>query len=171
MTLAAQSRNSVRGDRNRAAQGFSLAEVAMAVSILSFALVTLLALVPAAMTMFRESVDNTVRAQIQQRMSSEVALLDYTNLTTKVGNTPQFFDRGFPRYFGEDGQPTNKNFAVFAVGPYVAGTTNGVFAVTSPGGSTIPLSSACNVIFALYRPNQTSAVPFYFSVLKANDGR
>lgn len=143
----------------------------MAVAILSFSLVTLLALVPAAMNMFRESVDNTVRAQIQQRMAAEVALLDYTNLTKLTGATPQFFSAGFPRYFGEDGQPTNKFGAIFAVGPFVSGNTQGVYQATSPGGSQLPLSSACNVIFALYRPNATSAVPYYFSVMKANDGR
>jgi uncharacterized protein (TIGR02598 family) len=50
------------------AHGFSLIEVAIAVSILAVALVALLGLMPAGLSNFRKAMDTTVTAQIAQRI-------------------------------------------------------------------------------------------------------
>jgi uncharacterized protein (TIGR02598 family) len=54
--------------RRGSAPGFSLIEVAIAVSILAVALVALLGLMPAGLSNFRKAMDTTVTAQIAQRI-------------------------------------------------------------------------------------------------------
>ncbi len=71
--------------------GFSLVEVTLALGLVSFAVVTVLALLPAGLTSIRESIDETVRTQISQQIASDVLQTPFADIT------------GFTRYYDNEG--------------------------------------------------------------------
>lgn len=66
--------------RQSGTAGFTLVEVALAIGIVAFAFVTLLALLPAGNTAFRRSIDMVVCSQIAQRVISEAQQADFRTL-------------------------------------------------------------------------------------------
>ena len=73
------SRKSPAGARQSA---FSLVEVVLAVGVISFAFVAILGLLPAGLAQFRQAMDNSVGAQIAQRIILDCQQTDFTTLTT-----------------------------------------------------------------------------------------
>ena len=63
--------------------GFSLVEVALAIGIVAFAFVALLALLPAGLTTFRRALDISICTQIAQRIVSEAQQADFDVVTDK----------------------------------------------------------------------------------------
>ncbi|MEQ1853900.1 MAG: prepilin-type N-terminal cleavage/methylation domain-containing protein [Chthoniobacteraceae bacterium] len=104
--------------RHGKSRGFSLIEVAIAVSILAVALVALLGLFPAGMTNFRTAMDTSVTAQIAQRILHDMEqaefseVVDLINLPSDATSycTPHFSFRAPTvraprlRYFDEQGK-------------------------------------------------------------------
>ncbi len=93
---------------------FTLVETAMAVGIVAFAFVTLMALVPAGLTTFRRSVDVSVCAQIAQRVLDDAGETDFDTLidqqTLEQSNPAEGFTFRAPkinapgfRYFDDQG--------------------------------------------------------------------
>ena len=86
------------------AAGFSLVETALALGILSFAFIPLLAIIPAALTTFATAISTTVEAQVVQRVTtlarqtkfSELSKLDSHPGKQNGEETPDF-------YFNEQG--------------------------------------------------------------------
>lgn len=151
---------------------FSLAEVAIAIGILAFCLVGVLGLIPAAMGMFRESVDTGLRAQIMQQVSADVGMMDYTNFVDVSSGTVRgnIVDT-FRRFYGEDGQTNGvtEATAILSLSIPKDGSGNiGIKRVELPGGVTVPFDSACNIQFVIKRSEFKTNI---FSVIKANDGR
>ena len=76
-------------------RGFSLIEVAIAVSILTICLVALIGLLPAGMSNFRKAMDTTTSAQIAQRILHDMEqaefdeIIDVANLTLDNNGQPQ----------------------------------------------------------------------------------
>jgi uncharacterized protein (TIGR02598 family) len=60
--------------------GFTLVEVALAIGIVAFAFVALLALLPAGNTAFRKSIDVAVCGQISQRVINDAQMADFRTL-------------------------------------------------------------------------------------------
>src|SRR6266436_6376560 len=60
--------------------GFSLVEVAIAISIFAIALVALLGLMPGGMSQFRKAMDTTVTAQIAQRIMHELEEAEFNTV-------------------------------------------------------------------------------------------
>jgi uncharacterized protein (TIGR02598 family) len=65
----------------RGETAFSLVEVAIAFAILSFAMITLIGLLPLALTTFRETKRDTVHADILQYVASQANLTPFTDMT------------------------------------------------------------------------------------------
>lgn len=63
--------------------GFSLIEVVLCLGIISFAMVSLLGLMPVGLRAFRQSIDVTTQSQIAQQIMSEAQLADWSG----PGNT------------------------------------------------------------------------------------
>ncbi len=61
-------------------QGFSLVEVAVAMAIMGFGLLSIVGLVPMGLTNFRQAMNNTVESQIVQGITSELQLTSFKNL-------------------------------------------------------------------------------------------
>jgi uncharacterized protein (TIGR02598 family) len=77
----------------RSNRGFSLVEVTLSLSLVSFAFVAVLGLLPTGLTTLRDSMNQTVEAQILQSISSRAVISRFTNLTD---NTLYFDDEGLP---------------------------------------------------------------------------
>jgi uncharacterized protein (TIGR02598 family) len=70
------------------ASGFSLVEVSVAMAIVSFAMVSILGLIPMGLTNFRQAMNNTVEAQIVQGITSDLELASFTSLQS----TTDYYD-------------------------------------------------------------------------------
>lgn len=109
--------------------GFSLVEVTLSIGVVAFAFLSLMALLPGGMEIFREAMDTTVTAQIAQRITTELQETDFhtlleeaeldpesadpvTRLESIYGTLPHRFfdDQGNEvRSTGEDGELTEEN--------------------------------------------------------------
>jgi uncharacterized protein (TIGR02598 family) len=100
--------------RRSSAAGFTLVEVALAIGIVAFAFVALLALLPAGQHAFRQSIDVAVCGQIAQRIINEAQMSDFQSLidATKISKestenftfrAPMVTKPGF-RYFDDQGR-------------------------------------------------------------------
>lgn len=88
--------------------GFSLAEVAIAMGIVTFSLVAVLGLLPIGLSSFREANEATIESQIISQISSEVALMPFSKI-------PEYAAAG-PYYFDNDGRKAEKEAdAIFSV--------------------------------------------------------
>lgn len=65
----------------RRQSGFSLVEVVLAVGVIAFAFVAILGLLPAGLTQFRQAMDNSLAAQIAQRVIEDAQGTDFDILT------------------------------------------------------------------------------------------
>jgi uncharacterized protein (TIGR02598 family) len=76
--------------------GFSLVEVTLALGLVGFAVIAVLGLLPTGLTTMRQSMDQTVEAQIVQSIASQSVIANFTNLTGVS-------------YFDDEGQPTRSS--------------------------------------------------------------
>lgn len=70
----------------RRQSGFSLVEVVLAVGVISFAFVAIMGLIPAGLQQFRQATDNSVCAQIAQRIIEEAQGTDFDILTDSANH-------------------------------------------------------------------------------------
>jgi uncharacterized protein (TIGR02598 family) len=75
-------------NRNKAS-AFSLIEVVLALGIIAMAFVPLMGLLPVGLSNFRGSIDQTVVAQIVQRLGNEAQQSDFESVTAYAG---RYFD-------------------------------------------------------------------------------
>jgi len=75
----------------KAMSAFSLVEVTLALGIISVSLLSLIGLLPAGLGALRESMDQTVHAQIVQRIAAGVSTSEFASLT---GQTLTFDQEG-----------------------------------------------------------------------------
>jgi uncharacterized protein (TIGR02598 family) len=71
---------------------FSLIEVTISLGIVAFAMVPIIGLVSAGMKSLRDSMDETVRAEIVRKVSGEALRVPYTNLSKEFQNKTNYFD-------------------------------------------------------------------------------
>jgi uncharacterized protein (TIGR02598 family) len=69
-------------------EGFSLVEVVLAVGVAAFALVTLMALLPAGLNTFKGSMNTSIGTQIAERVFNDLQVTDFSDIET----TNRFFD-------------------------------------------------------------------------------
>lgn len=79
----------------RGEAGFSLVETAMAVGLLSFALIAVIGLQPVGLTTLRSSQDSTTETQIVRMMAGEIGQTDFAQIENYEAS---------PVYFDADGQ-------------------------------------------------------------------
>lgn len=82
-------------------RAFSLVEVTLALGISSFALLTILGLMPTGLQTMRQAMDSTVESQIVREIRAKVQQTSFASLSSS------FTDREF--FFSEAGTPTEKN--------------------------------------------------------------
>lgn len=89
--------------------GFSLVEIAIAIGILSFAMIALFGLLPVGMGSLRDSISTSTQTQIVSRVLSDAQLSDFTKYT---GGTYYFNDEGSPVTGASDDADAFKGDAV-----------------------------------------------------------
>jgi uncharacterized protein (TIGR02598 family) len=62
--------------------GFTLVEVTVAIGIVAFAMIGMLGLLPVGLTTFQEASTTSIRAQIVQAITSDIARSDSSNIST-----------------------------------------------------------------------------------------
>jgi len=82
--------------------GFSLVEVTLAIGIVSFALVTLLGIVPIGLMANQEAMGQTARSHILKQISSDLGMLPYDKVSGYLAAT-QYYDYDGKRLSGQSG--------------------------------------------------------------------
>jgi uncharacterized protein (TIGR02598 family) len=107
--------------------GFSLVEVTIATAVVSFAFVTVFALIPAGLNTFRSSINATVMSEIAQRGINDCQQTDFTKLITDTNGIQQSGTNSFMkpiRYFDDQGNElTSSNSAIYWVNTRVTPAT------------------------------------------------
>jgi uncharacterized protein (TIGR02598 family) len=83
--------------RIRRKTAFSLVEVTMALGVVAVSLTSMLALMPAGLRIFRDSVESSARADILRKVTSELQQMPFSVLKSSVGGQSQerhFSDQG-----------------------------------------------------------------------------
>lgn len=85
------SQKSNRGGSLLSGGGFSLVEVTIAMGIVSFALVTLLGVVPVGLIATQDAMRQTARSQIIKQISSDLGMMPFAKLGNYLGSN-QYYD-------------------------------------------------------------------------------
>lgn len=75
-----------------AKSAFSLVEVTLAVGIIGFGLVIVMALMPVGLSTLREAMDGTTEAQIIRKISGEALLTPFSQLPVKYEDQIRYYD-------------------------------------------------------------------------------
>lgn len=87
-------------------RGFSLVEIALAIGIVAFAMIGLLAMMPAGLKAADEAAAQTAQAHIITTISSDLSMLPFGEIDGYVSQT---------RYYDLQGRPVPEGEAVFVV--------------------------------------------------------
>jgi len=105
------------------AAGFSLVEVVLALGVIGVALTSMLGLLPTGLTIFRESIEATVRADILRKLSSELQQTPFSEVKNSTGM----------RYFTDEGQEVADEKRAFFGLTYSVGAGTDVLKGSSSG--------------------------------------
>lgn len=109
-------------------QGFSLIEVTMAIGLISFAMLSVLGLMPVGLNTLRKAMNQTVEGQIVQKMSGRFLLTPFSQLRTSYSTSQSF-------YYDQEGEEVpDAGTAAFKVTAFPP--TNAIY----PGSSNAPTS-------------------------------
>ena len=78
--------------RRSACRGFSLVETALALGVVSFALVSLLGLLPGGLQTFRKAMDCTLQKEMTQTLVGKANQLSFSDLSAQLAAQPYYFD-------------------------------------------------------------------------------
>ncbi len=92
-----------RPSRRRRSAAFTLVESVIAIGIVSFAMLSILGLIPVGLGTFRQAMSLTVEASIVQAVSGQLMRADYTNLASS-SSTNMYFDQEGNRVAESDKQ-------------------------------------------------------------------
>lgn len=126
-------------------RGFSLVEVAMALGIFAFAMMGLIGLLPTAVNTHRDAKEDTILAQIKQRLAAEVVFTEGARLA-ELHNFSRSFDAE-----GRELLPSEESRAV-----YRGRITLESF--RAPGATSDSQTLQRAVIRAVYDPTPNSAI-------------
>jgi uncharacterized protein (TIGR02598 family) len=158
----------IRSQRLPVSDAFSLVEVVIALGVTSFALLSMVALIPMGLIQAREASDTTTESQIVQYARNEIEMTPFTNLSAWSATTSYYDNQGLPTTKGSVEQIYTVNYAVTNVSMSTGGnsTANAMFLNTGPNSTstnamvvqvnivnrTVPGAAATN-IFPIVVPN------------------
>lgn len=135
--------------------GFSLVEVVTALGIVSFGLVSMMGLLVAGISTFREAVNATTEAQIAQQLANKMALADYSAIATNSGKVYYFTQEGLPARSAAE--------AIFSA------KVSAPVRLLVPGAGQSGGSNTATVVISIWNktsPDSTNAIPLQI----ANNG-
>jgi uncharacterized protein (TIGR02598 family) len=146
---------------------FSLVEVVLALGVTSFALLSMVALIPLGLSESREATDSTTESQIVQYARNEIEMTPFTNLSVWAGTSSYYDNQGLPTTKGSPMQIYTVSYAVTNVAMSTGGnaasamylntgpnstSTNAMVVQVNIVNRTAPGTSATN-IFPIVVPN------------------
>ncbi len=149
-------------------QGFSLVEVALAMGVVGFGLLSLVGMLPFGLTTFKQAMSNTVESQIVQNLSNDIVLANYTSLSSYAAPTWYYNYQG--ESLGSSSTGTVPAGAVYSASVTLASVSGS----NSPAAfnSTTSASSVTIQITSLFdRSAYAAQHPHQYSVIVANNGR
>ncbi|PTY03625.1 hypothetical protein DB346_07075 [Verrucomicrobia bacterium LW23] len=111
MVIAMKDLIAAPSRKSRSRRGFSLAEVVLSLGVVSFAMVSILGMLPVGLSMFNKARNYTVEAQIVQAISNDILLTDFVNLAALADQTYYFDDSGKPLATATENVEAQKVFA------------------------------------------------------------
>jgi len=152
----------VRSARHACPGAFSLIEVTLAIGIVSFAMVSMMGMLPFGLTHFKKAIDTTIEAQIVQAVSSQIELADFSQLTPSSGS----FD-------GKEFDYDSEGAALPGAGAPRAlyRATVGIVPVDTTNSPLDISAEAYKIQVKISNPLQTPPVYHTYSVIVANNGR
>lgn len=164
--------------KNRRA-AFSLVEVVLALGIMAFGLVPLMALLPIGLKVHRQAIDATVSSQIVARVAQEAQQMDYSNLPDGASQplTYCFDDQGNLLATGNSlglftsCKDPKRIYDVKATVNKIADLPGDHPATRSPSLARIQIDIAANAAAnpSVFTPGSGVPVFTYFSLLSKND--
>lgn len=142
---------------------FSLIEVTMALGVASFALVTLMGLLPLGIITLAQSRDLTLEAQIGQRLITEARQTSFSQLSAMATNTP---------YFDAEGNPSSSATGsdhVYEATTVVTYNTGISVNATPVSATDVDQANAASVAITISKISSPAA-PRKVSVCVANNG-
>jgi uncharacterized protein (TIGR02598 family) len=128
--VVAQMKMPVKATFGGGPRAFSLVEVVLALGVVSFALVSLMALLPISLATFRDNKKDTVHADILRQLTSDATLTSYANADKLAQQTFWYDDEGVPLPSNATGVVYT---AVLSVSP-LGGPWNTTQSSALPGG-------------------------------------
>jgi len=122
----------------RKGSAFSLVEVVLALGVTSFALLSMVALIPLGLTEAREASDTTTESQIVQYARNEIEMTPFTNLSSWVGVNSYYDNQGLPTTQGAAEQIYTVSYGVTNVAMCPAGSSaaSSMFINTGPNSTS-----------------------------------
>ncbi len=149
--------------RARLKSGFSLVEVALALGVISFGLISLLGLIPTGLKVLVKAKDLALESTISQTVVTQARQTSFSNLPG--------FAAGSPLYFDEQGNSaTTLSASKYVYKAVVAVTYNSGFPVDqTPATASATTASAASVLVTITKISHPGN-PYLFSTFIANNG-
>src|ERR1700761_2326973 len=116
--------NRNRFQRRSVSQAFSLVEVVIALGVTSFALLSMVALIPMGLIQARQASDTTTESQIVQYARNEIEMTPFTNLSAWAATTSYYDNQGLPTTQGSAEQIYTVHYAVTNVSMSTGGSSS-----------------------------------------------
>jgi uncharacterized protein (TIGR02598 family) len=146
-------------------QGFSLVEVAISMAVVSFAIISILGLVPMGMTNFRLALNNTVQSQIVQSVTSELEQTSFTNAVFTPGTST------YGTYDNDGNATTLASQVIYTAALTVApvnGTSQPVNLVNSTANVPTTMQTSANAVTISIVNKSQPAQTNTYSIIVAN---
>ncbi len=150
--------NFVRPRKNKH-QGFSLVEVVLALGIVSFTFLSMLALIPQGLKMSREAADATTESQIVQFVRNQLQLTSFSG----IGKW-----NGVSLYFDVDGLPVTSGSDPAMI--YTVQLTVADVSLADTSGKTTALAQTSAQTIQIAIVNRTAPGTNNFSIVVPNEG-
>ena len=139
---------------------FTLVEVSLACGIISFALVSILGLIPVGLNTLRETMDQTVEGQIVQKSSAQILLMPFSQLQMNYATAQNFF------YDSEGEAVSGANDAAYTV--TISPPANAIY----PGFSNAPTPESGSLCLMQINVKKLQGIraPNRYNVYIANSG-
>jgi uncharacterized protein (TIGR02598 family) len=146
------SRRRVRGH----SRGFSLVEMALALGVMSFAMVPLIGVLPSGLSTFKQAMSSTIESEIVQRLTNDMLLSNFSTLGTYTTS-----------YYDHEGMQVSQN------SPDLVYTATLKLTSVSKSNSPADLANAtaADIVLITITSKSNPNQPHQYSVVLANNGQ
>jgi len=157
-------------ERLSVSQAFSLVEVVIALGVTSFALLSMVALIPMGLIQARQASDTTTESQIVQYARNEIEMTPFANLPYWSTNVSYFDNQGLPTTQGNPEQIYTVNYAVTNVSMSTGGNTTASAMYLNTGATSSNTNAMLVKVNIVNRTMPGAAATNTFPIVVPNAG-